>query len=210
MPVAPSGVAGTVAVGPTPVFVTNPDPSVVKDATAAAAVGPPLIPVPPDRNFSKATEVSAQLGTQNVEHGLYNQRFRTERPGAVVPVTVDGQDAARSDFSAGAVYFYFDVDNTYAYFDDGRYDMVITMQLHRASAPQRVGFNVMYDSMTGYRFTSWQWVDAGDGWGTYTVRLTDAAFSKTWGWDFAINAAANQKEPLVVRSVTVTRAPKTP
>jgi len=105
------------------------------------------------------------------------------------------------------VYVYFNVDDTFAYFVDGRYDLVVTLQVHRASAAQRVGFNLMYDSMTGYRFSPWQWVDAGDGWATYTVRLTDAAFAKTWGWDFAVNAAGDQKEPLVVRSVSVARLP---
>ena len=77
--------------------------------------------------------------------------------------------------------------------------------MHRASTAQRVGFNLLYDSMSGYRFTPWQWVDAGDGWATYTVRLTDAAFAHTWGWDFAVNAGGDRREPLVVRSVTVTR-----
>ena len=203
----PSGPTGTLTVGPVPVFVTNPDPSLVKDAAAAEAQGPPLIPVAPERDFSKAPEVSAQLGAANVEHGLYNQQFRAVRSGAVVPVTVDGQGAVRTDAPAGAVYVYFNVDDSFAYFVDGRYDLVITLQVHRASAAQRVGFNLMYDSMTGYRFSPWQWVDAGDGWATYTVRLTDAAFAKTWGWDFAVNAAGDQKEPLVVRSVSVARLP---
>jgi len=204
-PVAPSGAAGVVAVAPAPVFVTNPDPALVHDAAGAAAQGPPLIPVAPDRDFSKVPDVSTQLAAVNVEHGLYNQKFRTLPSGAVFPVTVEGTDAVRTNPTTDAVYLYFDVADTYAYFDDGRYDLLIAIQVHRASTAQLVGFNLLYDSMSGYRFTPWQWVDAGDGWATYTVRLTDAAFAHTWGWDFAVNAGGDRKEPLVVRSVTVTR-----
>jgi hypothetical protein len=127
--------------------------------------------------------------------------------GAVVPVTVDGAEAVRTDQTKDAVYVYFRIDSSYAFFVDGRYDYLITVEVHRAGAPQRVGFNLMYDSMSGYRFSPWQWVDAGDGWATYTIRVTDASFSKTWGWDFAVNGAADKKENLVVRSVTVTRVP---
>ena len=57
--------------------------------------------------------------------------------------------------------------------------------------------------MSGYRFTPWQWVQVSPGWVSYTVRIGDAAFANTWGWDFAINAAGNRTEELVIRSVTV-------
>jgi len=62
-----------------------------------------------------------------------------------------------------------------------------------------------YDSMSGYRFTPRQWVEATQGWVTYAFRLPDAAFADTWGWDFAINAVGNRGENLVVHSVTVKR-----
>ncbi len=53
-------------------------------------------------------------------------------------------------------------------------------------------------------------VDYGDsrrvavsGWVTHTIRVTDANFANTWGWDFAINAAGNRSEDLIVRTVSV-------
>jgi hypothetical protein len=202
--VAP-GEAGKITVGPDPVWVTNPDRALVDEAARAAAQGPLTMAVDPAHDFSRADAVSAQLGATDDEHGLYNQRLRALPSGAVVPVTVDGSPAVRTDASTEAVYVYFVVDGTFAYFDNGRYDFVVTVEAHRASAAQLVGFNLMYDSMTGYRFTPWQWVDAGSGWATYTFRVTDADFSKTWGWDFAINGAGDRKENLVVRSVSVQR-----
>src|SRR5438034_203905 len=72
-----------------------------------------------------------------------------------------------------------------------------------ATASEPLAFNRWYDSMSGYRFTPWQWVQVSPGWVSYTVRIGDAAFANTWGWDFAINAAGNRTEELVIRSVTV-------
>ena len=204
-----AGQAGTIQAGPDPVFVTTPAASVLDEAAKALAAGPVRIPRDPARDFARADNVSAALGAANVERGLYNQQLRTLPSGGVVPVTVDGADAVRTDQNKDAVYVYFTIDDSYAYFVDGQYDYLITVEVHRAGGPQRVGFNIMYDSMSGYRFSSWQWVDQGDGWAKYTIRVSDASFSKTWGWDFAVNGAADKKENLVVRSVTVTRAPST-
>jgi len=201
------GDAGKLAIGPEPVFVTNPDEALVQEASRMASAGPLIIPVDPARDFSKVDSVSARLGATDEEHGLYNLPLRGLPAGGVVPVTVDGSSAVRTDADANAVYVYFTIDDSFAYFNDGRYDFVVAVEVHKASAPQLVGFNLMYDSMTGYRFTPWQWVDAGAGWATYTFRLSDADFSKTWGWDFAVNGAGDRKENLVVRSVTVQRVP---
>jgi hypothetical protein len=196
---------GTPAVpaGRAPVFVQRLAPSVLAEAAQTAQQGPFRIPRDAAHDFSHAASVSVLLGATNTEHGLYNQRFRLLPPGAVVPITVDGVDAVRTDQARDAVYVYLDVDHSYAYFLDGRQDVLITVEVHRAKAAQQVGFNILYDSTTGYRFTAWQWIEPGTGWVTYTVHLTDAGFSSAWGWDFAINGAGNKKEPLTVRSVTV-------
>ena len=201
------GAAGTVPVGPDPVFVTAPTDTVLDEASKTLAAGPIQVPRAPSRDFSRADNVSADLGATNVERGLYNQQLRGLPSGAVVPVAVDGVSAVRTDQQKDAVYVYFAIDDSYAYFVDGRYDYLVTVEAHRAGGAQRVGFNLMYDSMSGYRFSPWQWVDAGDGWASYTIRISDASFSKTWGWDFAINGAGDKKENLVVRKVTVTRVP---
>ena len=201
------GEIGKVPVGPDPVFVGAPADAVLDEAAKTLAAGPIQIPRAPSRDFSRADNVSAELGATNAEHGLYNQQLRGLPSGAVVPVAVDGVSAVRTDQQKDAVYVYFAIDDSYAYFVDGRYDYLVTVDVHRAGGPKQVGFNLMYDSMSGYRFSAWQWVDAGDGWASYTIRISDASFSKTWGWDFAINGAGDKKENLVVRKVTVTRIP---
>lgn len=198
--------AGAITATADPVLVRGFAASVAAEA-AAAPPGSVIVPRDPDHDYGAAETVSAKLGTTNIEQGLYNQRLRALRSGGVVPVTVDGVEAVRTDHRVDAVYVYFVLDDTFAYYLDGAQDLVLTVEVHRARADRTVGFNVLYDSMNGYRFTSWQWIDAGDGWATYTVRLTDAAMSHTWGWDFAINGAGDQKEELVVRSVTVKKVP---
>jgi hypothetical protein len=178
-------------------------PSVLAEAAQAAQQGPFQIPRDSAHDFSRAESVSVTLGPVNEERGLYNQRFRSLPAGAVVPLTVDGADAVRTDAAKDAVYVYLDVDHSFAYFIDGREDLLVTIEVHRAKASQQVGFNLLYDSMTGYRFTPWQWIEAGSSWVKYTIRLTDAGFSSAWGWDLAINGAGDKREPLIVRSVTI-------
>jgi len=191
-----------------PVFVHGVSASEVAAAAQMAARGPVRIPRDPAHDYSRADMVTVDLSATNTEHGLYNQRFRSLPSGAVVPVTIDGADAVKTDPQKDAVYIYLDVDHSYAYFIDGRRAVLITVLVHRAAAPEQVGFNILYDSITGYRFTPWQWVDAGTGWVSYTIRLIDAEFSSSWGWDLPINAAGDKKEPLGVRSVAVKLAPK--
>ncbi|HKV44665.1 MAG TPA: hypothetical protein VJT32_08330, partial [bacterium] len=210
VPIPSSGEgASTVLAGPEPVFVQGLAPSVLAEAAQTAQQGSPRILRDAAHDFARADGVSVTLGAVDDERGLYNQRLRALRSGAVVPVTVDGDSAVRTDQSTDAVYVYLDVDHSFAYFVDGHEDLLITVEVHRARAARQIGFNLLYDSMTGYRFTPWQWIDPGTGWATYTVKLTDANFSSTWGWDFAINGAGDKTDALTVKSVTVRKVPRT-
>ena len=200
--VTAEGGRSTVTVGTQPVLIKGlaaSASSVARDAMAADA-SPVFAGT---REFSRATEVSARLGKANVEEGLYNMLFRERRNGAVQAVQVGGSEAVRTDVGKDVVYVYFDVDDSFMYYVDGRYAVEVSIEVYGASAPEQLGFNLFYDSMTDLRFTRWQVVEAKDGWVTQSIRLLDAAFANTWGWDFAINAAGNRGEDLTVRSVIV-------
>jgi hypothetical protein len=194
----------TLPLRPDPVILTDLDDAFVTAARSASDQG--LRP-PGARDFSSATEVSARLGRENVEDGLYNARYRSRRNGALEGVEIDGADAVRTNAGRDVVYAYFDVDDSFIFFVNRRYTVEVTVEVRGASAPRQLGFNLFYDSMTDYRFTEWQWVEARDGWITYTFRLPDAAFANSWGWDFAINAAGNRREDLTIRSVKVRKVP---
>jgi hypothetical protein len=203
-PVVTEGETRRVAVSNEPVVFTGVSKTWVEEAQKAAQAGSsPLLS--PAVDFGGAAAVTATLGRVNVERGLYNQRFRAALNEATDVVEVDGAEALRSDTSKERVYLRFDVDDTFLFFVDGRAGVEITVEVRGASAAQQLGFNIWYDSMSGYRFTPWQWVDANPGWVSYTFRLPNAAFADTWGWDFAINAAGNRSENLTVRTVTVKR-----
>lgn len=200
-PVVTDGDKRSVILGPDPLVLTGIASALASEAKQAAQSGYPVLPVASD--FREAAEITARLGKTNAERGLYNMPYRELRNEASTVIEVDGAEAVRANSAAERVYVHFDVDDTFLYFVDGRAIVEIAVEVQGASAPDQLGFNLWYDSMSGYRFTPWQWVRASPGWVTYTFRLGDAAFANTWGWDFAINAAGNRSEDLVVRSVTV-------
>jgi len=187
-----------------PLIVSGMPAAMAAEARATAASRGPLLPmVSPDRDYGRATEVVARLGKIGDERGLYNLVYRSRRNGAVEPIDIDGGEAVRTSIARDVMYLYFDVDDTFAYFTEGRVPVEIVVEVWGARAQRQLGFNLLYDSTGGYRFTPWQWVDAKDGWVSYVIRLNDATFANTWGWDFAINTAGNRAEDLVVRAVTV-------
>ena len=113
-----------------------------------------------------------------MERGLCRV-LRARRNGVVEAVEVNGEGAVRAAPGREAAFIYLDVDDTFLFFNDGRHDAIVTIEVLGARAPQSVGFNLFYDSRSGYRFTPWQWVDAREGWVTYTFLLEDANFANT-------------------------------
>ncbi|MDR7485413.1 MAG: hypothetical protein QN187_08795 [Armatimonadota bacterium] len=195
---------GLVRLSAVPVVIFGVPAALVDEARATAAARGPLLPVvDPERDYARAPEVWTRLGRTGEERGLYNQRYRSRPNGAVEPIDVDGVEAVRTSVARQVVYVYFDIDDTFLYFGEGRIPLEVTIEVWGARGARQVGFNLLYDATGGYRFTPWQWVEAREGWVTHTVRLTDASMANTWGFDFAINTAGNRAEDLIVRSVTV-------
>jgi hypothetical protein len=198
----PDGQAG-LTLRPDPVILTDLDETVVAAARAFRDQG---VRPPGARDFGGVAEVSARLGRTNAEEGLYNARFRDRRNGALEAVDIDGGEAVRTNAGKDVVYAYFDVDDSFMFFVNGRHPVEVVVEVRGAAAPRALGFNLFYDSMRDYRFTEWQWVEARDGWVSFTFRLPDAAFANSWGWDFAVNAAGNRSEDLTIRSVIVRKS----
>ncbi|MDR7481361.1 MAG: hypothetical protein QN183_02290 [Armatimonadota bacterium] len=187
-----------------PLVITGVPVGLLEEARAAA-VRAPWLPVP-QRDFGQSPEVFARLGRSGEERGLYNAAYRSRPNGAVEVVELDGGEAVRTAVGRGVVYVYFDVDDTFLFFSEGRVPLDVTVEVWGARAARSLGFNLLYDAAGGYRFTPWVWVDPGEGWRSYTIRLPDASFANTWGYDFAINAAGNRAEDLTVRAVRVRKA----
>lgn len=202
--VAVDGERRSVTLGTDPLLLNGIGSALLDEARRVPPGGLPVIPGATD--YSQAQDVSASLGRTNVERGLYNSPYREGRNEAREVVVLDGVEAIRANAAQERVFLHFDVDDSFLFFVDGRTAVDVIVEVRGASAPQQLGFNLLYDSMSGYRFTPWRWVDVAPGWVSYTFHFTDAAFADTWGWDFALNAAGNRTEDLTVRSVTVRKA----
>ncbi len=189
--------------GPAPVLVSGIAPEVAQEAETTLRQHGPLLPVaPPEEDFSGATEVSLRPGRETGGRGLSLVRgVRGAAP--VETVEVDSEAALRVAPGREAAFLYFDVDDTFLFFNDGRFQVQVTVETLGAGAPESLGFNLFYDARSGYRFTPWRWVEPGEGWRTHVLSLEDASFTTTAGWDFAINAGANRREALTIRSVAV-------
>ncbi|MDQ7850306.1 MAG: hypothetical protein QN152_05200 [Armatimonadota bacterium] len=189
--------------GPAPVLVSGIAPALVEEAVATQRQRGPLLPVvPPEEDYSRAAGVSLRPGQETGGRGLsLVPGVRGAAP--VETVEVNGEAALRIPPGREAAFIYFDVDDTFLFFNDGRFRVTVTVETLGARAPQSLGFNLFYDARSGYRFTPWRWVEPGEGWTTQALTLEDASFATTAGWDFAINAGGNRREALVIRALAV-------
>jgi len=104
-------------------------------------------------------------------------------------------------------WIYFDVDDRWLYFARGKTPVAIIVEYEASrTGENKIGFNLYYDSVIGYRSTPWHWVEAGEGWHTYRIVLDDVSFTNRNGYDFRINAKGS-KQDLWVASVTVEKLP---
>lgn len=139
----------------------------------------PLAPAPAEVDYGQASEVTIGQGI------------------TVLPGALKRDEGWTTDLSHGLSAVKFAVDDSFAYFVDGRYDLEIEVEVRGNTDPERpMGFNLGYDSMKGYAFTRWQVVEPGSDWKTYTFRLSDADFSDL-NSDFRVNALGSKLDVLV-------------
>jgi len=151
---------------------------------------------------------------QHPELGLSNRALRALGGGACVEEQRQGRSCVRTSMTSRQEeleqdnpWLYFDVDDSWLYYDGGKTRAVVTVECEGSyMGPKKLGFNILYDSTTGYRFTPWRWIEPGSQWRSYRVELSDVNFSNRDGWDFRINAKGSVQD-LWVSAVTVEKAP---
>lgn len=154
---------------------------------------PAVQPAASDPDRSGQAEVSAVLGVRAEENGL---AVRTPIESVVVR-----SGGWSTDLANGKSAIMFDVDDTFAYFVDGRHEVEVEVEVLGNSTGLQMGFNLGYDAMAGYSFSEWIWVEPGAAWQTYKFRLKNPDFSDHVS-DFRVNALGS-KADIVIRAVRV-------
>jgi hypothetical protein len=133
--------------------VTRDDVAVIDEARATAASRGPLLPtLAPNRDYSRSTEVYARLGRTGEERGLYNLEFRARRNGAVEPVEVDGAEAVRTNVGREVFYVYFDLDDSFLYFVEGRVPVEVTVEVWAQEGLTHVWCRVAHTDLAPEQF----------------------------------------------------------
>jgi len=169
----------------------------------------------PGPDLSALPLVYADYGMrERPEFGLYHRSLRRLPGGQIADDLRGGRRCLRTrmrpgrgDEEADNPWIYFDVDDRWLYLAGGKTGVAITVECQGSFLGEnKLGFNIMYDSTQGYRFTPWQWVGPGYGWRRYRVELNDVSFANRSGYDFRINVKGS-KQDLWVAVVTVQKLP---
>jgi hypothetical protein len=210
------GSAGSFALTTRPLWITQLSYKTVQALHDKAQGAPPLRLVSNQTaEFPTGLRAVFAPGAAGVEEGLAWRKYMGFRGAAEEFENAGDESGLKTTVSrdiynpaAGRPYIYLDVANDYLYFAHG-VPVRVTVELKRPPraegtfAPQ-AGFNIQYDSPTGFKSTPWQTVEGGDGWATYTFEIPDASFANRDGYDLLINTWGSRQD-LVFRSLTLSR-----
>jgi hypothetical protein len=181
-----------------PVLITGVPAELVKDAQASANK-----PFPWGGDHSTAKLVTCSPGSPDPGSGIVQLR----RDNYPVVKFADGSSGilVQGDINH-PVSFY--VHPSFAKFQTKEYYVRATV---RRVAAGNVGMNLIYELADGQGRTPYhnreQWFSAtkDEGWQTHTWHVTDACFSKMWGYDFTLRP--EQSVPFVIGKVEVSTEP---
>lgn len=210
-----NGAAGAFALATRPLWITQLNYKVLSELREKANANAPLLVntgEKPDYSTSGLRAVFAP-GDAGAEQGLAWRKYLGFRGAATAFRTFDDKTGLQTTYSrdiynpaAGQPYIYLDVANDYLYNERG-VSVKVTVEVKRnpviggVFAPQ-AGFNLQYDSLTGFKTTPWQNMEGGEGWATFTYTIPDAAFSNRDGYDLLVNTWGSRQD-LVFRSITL-------
>lgn len=121
-----------------------------------------------------------------------------------IRLTTTGTDGSNIDnLMVAASTQNFTVDPNFLSYAHG--PITITAEVRRDEANNNAGFNLWYESTTGFKAIGWNGVNTNASWQTLTWNISDAEFVGRWGkhfW-FASDAPANSR--YYIRNVTVTK-----
>jgi hypothetical protein len=182
----------------TPVLVTGLSREILEDAQANAGKSFPW-----GGDYSKAGAVSCEPGSPDGHRGVF-QIARAANP------TVKFADGSTGILARGDIgqAVSFHVHPSFAGFHTREYFIRVRV---RRVAPGNVGMNLQYQAADSQGRTPYknrgQWfgLSADTDWQSYTWHVTDACFSRMWGYDFSLRPELSV--PFVIGKVEVSTAP---
>ncbi len=137
-------------------------------------------------------------------------------------VNVHGGDFVRADATSTGVVVYnteardasksssqqFAVDPNFLCYTPAA--LQITVVTRRNAAGDNAGFNLKYESRTGWKTAGGAWYTVPDNtqWHTRTWTITDDQFVSVWGFNFRLDSDATTYSRYYLRSVTVAKTGK--
>jgi hypothetical protein len=148
-------------------------------------------------DYSGATSVSSIMDNPNTEAGLH--QLNPDGTSRVVQV---GGGPARDCSRSSAQFFTID-PNFLSYTPT---PIQITVVARRIGAPT-AGFNLKYESTTGWRGAgnAWYTVPGYDRWYTKSWTITDDEFVNKWGYSFRLDSDSTTYSGYYLQSVTVSK-----
>ncbi|MDC0668062.1 hypothetical protein [Nannocystis radixulma] len=194
---------------PAPVQAVDPRTSEVSEVTAFPLTAAPVIfvgvpeellaeaidnrakPFPWGGDFTDASELGYTAA--DGDSGLHPL-------GAADIVMIDGEPARDI---GGRPAQSFTVDPNFLSYDTVpiRIEAVL-----RRSGAESAGFNLKYESVSGYKSTGeWYTIPEGDGWTVAAWEIDDPQFVGKWGYNFAFDSDSTQHSQYSIRSVKLTK-----
>ena len=180
----------------TPLFILDLPPDLTARARASARKNYPW-----GGDYSQAQTVSIQFGLTTTESGLFHRAEKSTRPHQF-PDGSAGLEITNNRVGS------FVVHPSFASFTTTDYYIRLTL---RRIAPGNVGMNFAYEVADSqgkspmHHTPGWYSLPEGLQWQSHTWHVTDACFSKMWGYDFAF--LPEKTVPFVIGKVEVSTKP---
>ena len=167
-------------------------------AIVARARANKSLPFPWGGDYTGVKSVSVTMGSPNVEKGLH--QLSADATSAALNLQGGPRDCSR----AGSQTFTVD-PNFLSYTTE---PITITAVLSRLAAGDNAGFNLKYESTSGWKGADgWYTIPEDNRWHAKTWTITDPQFVGKWGFNFTFDSDGTQFSKYQLRSVTVTKVP---
>ncbi len=152
-------------------------------------------PFPWGGNFAHAREISWTAGNPDSAQGLHWCR---EKPGTVAPVF----HGRRAEFVGTSPGMSFTVDPNFLSFTPTPITISAQVCVKRGV---NAGFNLRYESTTGWKSIGWNSVPSDGKWHTLKWKITKDEFVNDWGHNFSFWSDSTANSQYYIHSVTVAK-----